>query len=177
LFNLPLAGLLSVVQLAFTLLVAWLYNRISLPRYGKAALSAERANLRRPKTRAEKAFTLTVVLVLVTLMLLPLLSLVSRSVVSLEADRGARGEVQTGFTLRYYRELFRNTSGSIFYVPPAAAVRNSLMYAGAAMLITNLLGMLAAYALHYSGRLRRWLEPLFILPLGASAGGRLDWAL
>ncbi len=169
LFNLPLAGLLSVVQLAFTLLVAWLYNRISLPRYGKAALSAERANLRRPKTRAEKAFTLTVVLVLVTLMLLPLLSLVSRSVVSLEADRGARGEVQTGFTLRYYRELFRNTSGSIFYVPPAAAVRNSLMYAGAAMLITNLLGMLAAYALHYSGRLRRWLEPLFILPLGASA--------
>jgi len=169
LFNLPLAGVLSVVQLAFTLLVAWLQNRVSLPRYGKAAMSSERANLRRPKTRAEKAFTLAVVIMLAALTLLPLLSLVTRSVVSLEADRGARGEVQAGFTLRYYRELFRNTSGSIFYVPPVTAVRNSLLYAGAAMLIANLLGLLTSYALQASGRLGRWLEPLFILPLGASA--------
>jgi thiamine transport system permease protein len=169
LFNLPLAGVLSVVQLAFTLLVAWLQNRVSLPRYGKAAMSSERANLRRPKTRAEKTFTLAVVIMLAALTLLPLLSLVTRSVVSLEADRGARGEVQAGFTLRYYRELFRNTSGSIFYVPPVTAVRNSLLYAGAAMLIANLLGLLTSYALQASGRLGRWLEPLFILPLGASA--------
>lgn len=169
LFNLPLAGLLSLVQLVFTLLVAWLHSRLSQPRYGKSALSAERANLRRPKTRAEKAFTLVVVLVLAALTLLPLLSLVSRSVVSLEAERGARGEAQTGFTLRYYRELFHNPSGSLFYVPPAAAVRNSLLYAGATMLIANLLGLLTSYALRCSGRLSRWLEPLFILPLGASA--------
>ncbi|HOA21514.1 MAG TPA: iron ABC transporter permease [Anaerolineaceae bacterium] len=169
LFNLPLAGMLSLVQLAFTLLIAWLHNRVSLPRYGKAALSAERANLRRPQTRNEKLFVLLTAVLLIALILLPLLSLVTRSVVSLEADRGARGEAQTGFTLRYYRELFRDTTGSIFYVPPALAVRNSVLYAGAAMLIANVLGLLASYALRYSGRVSRWLEPVLILPLGASA--------
>jgi len=44
--NLRLAAVLSLVQLACTLLVAWLQSRVSQLRYGKAALSAERANLR-----------------------------------------------------------------------------------------------------------------------------------
>ncbi|HOE35197.1 MAG TPA: iron ABC transporter permease [Anaerolineaceae bacterium] len=169
LFNLPLAGLLSLIQLAFTLLVAWAHNRVSLPRYGKAALSAEKANLRPPRTKKEKVFTFVTAAVLIALLLLPLLSLVTRSLVSLEAERGERGEAQTGFTLRYYRELFRDTTGSIFYVPPAVAVRNSVLYAAAAMLIANMLGLITSYALHFSGRLARWLEPVLILPLGASA--------
>jgi len=37
------------------------------------------------------------------------------------------------------------------------------------MLIANVLGLLASYALRYSGRVSRWLEPVLILPLGASA--------
>ncbi|MFZ3071260.1 MAG: iron ABC transporter permease [Anaerolineaceae bacterium] len=167
--NLPLAGLLSVVQLGFTLLIALLQNRLSVPRYGRAALSAEKTNLRKPKTRAEKTWTTVIVILLVILIATPLLSLTLRSFVTLEAARGERGEVQTGFTLQYYRELFVNRTGSLFYVPPITAIRNSLIYSGLTVLIATGLGLLAAYALTRPGRLNRWIEPLFMLPLGASA--------
>ena len=169
LLNLPLAGLLSVVQLVFTLLITLLQNKLSTPRYGRSALSSEKSNLKKPSTRGEKAFVTILVIVLVILIVTPILSLTLRSFVTLEAARGERGEVDTGFTLRYYQELFENRSGSLFYVPPIMAIRNSLIYAGLTVLIATGLGLLTAYALNQSSRLNRWLEPLFTLPLGASA--------
>ncbi|HAE85276.1 MAG TPA: iron ABC transporter permease [Anaerolineaceae bacterium] len=167
--NLRLAAVLSLVQLACTLLVAWLQSRVSQPRYGKAALSAERANLRPPRGAAEKTFTVVMTIILVLLILTPLLSLITRSFVTLEAARGERGQVQTGFTLRYYQELFQNRTGSLFYVPPIMAVRNSLVYAALTVVIAIVLGLLGAYALNQPWRVNRILEPLFMLPLGASA--------
>jgi len=167
--NLRLAAVLSLVQLACTLLVAWLQSRVSQLRYGKAALSAERANLRSPRGAAEKTFTVVMTIILVLLILTPLLSLITRSFVTLEAARGERGQVQTGFTLRYYQELFQNRTGSLFYVPPIMAVRNSLVYAALTVVIAIVLGMLGAYALNQPWRVNRVLEPLFMLPLGASA--------
>lgn len=167
--NLRLAAVLSLVQLACTLIVAWLQSRVSQPRYGKAALSAERANLRLPRGGAEKTFTVVMTIILVLLILTPLLSLITRSFVTLEAARGERGQVQTGFTLRYYQELFQNRTGSLFYVPPIMAVRNSLVYAALTVVIAIVLGLLGAYALNQPWRVNRILEPLFMLPLGASA--------
>jgi len=167
--NLRLAAVLSLVQLACTLLVAWLQSRLSQLRYGKAALSAERANLRPPRSTAEKAFIGVMVVLLVLLILTPLLSLITRSFVTLEAARGERGQIQTGFTLRYYQELFQNRTGSLFYVPPITAVRNSLIYAMLTVLIATILGLLGAYALNQPWKANRILEPFFMLPLGASA--------
>ena len=168
-FNLPMAGLLSVVQLAFTLLITLLQNRVSSPRYGKAALSSERKTLRRPVSRRQKAFVILMSLLLLILFVSPVLSLVSRSFVTFEAARGERGEFETGFTTRYYTELFQNRTGSIFYTNPLAAIRNSLVYSVITMLIATTMGFLTAYALSRVGRFRRWLEPFFMLPLGASA--------
>jgi thiamine transport system permease protein len=167
--NLRLAAVLSLVQLACTLLVAWLQSRVSQPRYGKAALSAERANLRPPRGAAEKTFTAVMTIILVLLILTPLLSLITRSFVTLEAARGERGQVQTGFTLRYYQELFQNRTGSLFYVPPIMAVRNSLVYAALTVVIATVLGLLGTYALNQPWKVNRILEPFFMLPLGASA--------
>jgi thiamine transport system permease protein len=167
--NLRLAAVLSLVQLACTLLVAWLQSRVSQLRYGKAALSAERANLRPPRGTAEKTFTVVMTIILVLLILTPLLSLITRSFVTLEAARGERGQVQTGFTLRYYQELFQNRTGSLFYVPPITAVRNSLVYAALTVVIAIVLGLLGAYALNQPWKANRILEPFFMLPLGASA--------
>ncbi len=168
-FNLPVAGLLSVIQLGITLLVTLLQNRVNTPRYGKAALNPERSALRRPAKRWQKIFVLFMVICLILLFAVPVVSLITRSFVTLEADRGQRGEVAVGLTLRYYRELFQNRSGSIFYVPPIQAIRNSLLYAGVAILIAGLLGLLTAYALAQRARFNKFLEPLFMLPLGASA--------
>ena len=168
-FNLPVAGLLSVIQLGITLLVTLLQNRVNTPRYGKAALNPERSALSHPSKRWQKAFVVFMVIALVLLFAVPVLSLVSRSFVTLEADRGQRGEVAVGLTSRYYRELFQNRSGSIFYVPPIQAIRNSLFYSGVTILIAGTLGTLTAYAMAQRARFNKFLEPLFTLPLGASA--------
>jgi len=168
-FNLPVAGLLSVIQLGITLLVTLLQNRVNTPRYGKAALNPERSALSRPAKRWQKIFVIFMVICLILLFAVPVVSLITRSFVTLSADRGQRGEVAVGLTLRYYRELFQNRSGSIFYVPPIEAIRNSLLYSGVAILIAGLLGLLTAYAMAQRARFNKLLEPLFMLPLGASA--------
>ncbi|MDD3949108.1 MAG: ABC transporter permease subunit, partial [Anaerolineaceae bacterium] len=168
-FNLPMAGLLSIIQLVTTLLITLAQNRVKSPRYGKAALSSERSSLKPALTRSQKAFVILMSLLLLLLFVSPILSLVSRSLVTFDAARGERGDVQTGFTLDYYAELFQNRSGSIFYSNPLAAIRNSLVYSLLTMLIATALGLVSAYALAKPGRLSRWLEPIFMLPLGASA--------
>ena len=168
-FNLPVAGLLSIVQLAFTLLVSVLINRSKQPRYGKAALASESSGLREAETRWEKIFVIVMVVVLLLLMVTPTLSLLTRSFFTFDAARGERGELKTGFTLRYYRELFENREQSLFYVPPILAIRNSMIYAGITMLLATVLGLISVYAIQKSGKLSRLLEPLIMLPLGASA--------
>ena len=98
-----------------------------------------------------------------------MLSLPIRSLTRLEADRGQRGEVQYGFTTDYYKELFINRRGSLFYVPPIQAALNSLGYAGVTVLLSLALGYPAAYALAKPTRLEKILDPFIMLPLGASA--------
>jgi thiamine transport system permease protein len=161
--------LLSIVQLAFTLLVSVLINRSNQPRYGNAAIASESSGLRIAKGNWEKAFVVIMVAVLLLLMVTPTLSLLTRSFFSFEAARGERGELNTGFTLRYYRELFENREQSLFYVPPVLAIRNSMIYAGITMLLATTLGLISVYAIQKSGSLSPFLEPLFMLPLGASA--------
>lgn len=106
---------------------------------------------------------------LVLLLVSPLVALAVRSVTRLEANRGERSGFTPGMTLDYYRELFINRRQSLFYVPPAAAARNSLLYAGGTVVISLALGFLAASALARRSRLNRLLDPLLMLPLGASA--------
>jgi len=146
-----------------------LQSRVNTPRYGKAALNPEKSALSRPAKGWQKIFVIFMVVSLILLFAVPVLSLITRSFVTLEADRGQRGEVAIGLTLRYYRELFQNRSGSIFYVPPIQAIRNSLLYSGVTILIAGLLGTLTAYAMARRARFNKFLEPLFMLPLGASA--------
>ena len=167
--NLPIAGLLSLVQIICTLAITWVYTRLAggmniplLPR-----LKGE--GVRLPRLPREKIIVTVIVVFLILLQVFPMAALVSRSVTRLEADRGERGTVQTGFTLDYYRELFINPNNSIFYVPPAKAALNSLLYAAVTVLISLTFGLMAAFALTRVKR-GRWLMDLAImLPLGTSA--------
>jgi len=127
------------------------------------------SSLRQARKTWEKVFVITMIVVLILLMVTPLLSLVTRSFFTFDAARGERANLQTGFTLRYYRELFENREKSLFYIPPIAAIRNSIIYAAITMSLATVLGLLAAYAIYFSGRAGRFLEPLFMLPLGASS--------
>ena len=167
--NLPVAALLSIIQLLFTLAFSILYSKMLAKTSVQTAQRDSPALARRPKTFSERAFLFSSFLFLFTLFVLPMLALPLRSVSQLEADRGDRTTLQTGFTNDYYQELFINRRGSRFYVPPVDAAKNSLQYAGITVMLSLLLGFPVASALAKPTRLDRALDPFLMLPLGASA--------
>src|SRR5690606_20570454 len=123
--DLSLAALLSVIQLACTLLISIAYGRSIARSIVQTTPRSAAAHLRRPKRFRDRLVLTVFVLVLTTFFLLPLSALPFRSVARLEAERGQRGEVRYGFTTDYYTELFVNRRGSVFYVPPIRATVNS----------------------------------------------------
>lgn len=165
--NLPMAALLSIIQLLCTLAFSILYTRVVTRSIVPTAPRPSVA--RRPKTLREKIFVSAFCLLLSAFFIFPILSLPLRSITRLEADLGQRGEVRYGFTGDYYRELFVNRSGSVFYIPPIEAARNSLGYAAATVALSLALGLPAASALVRPNRAAKLLDSFLLLPLGASA--------
>jgi len=169
LLDLPLAALLSLIQLLCTIGFSILYTRIASRSRIQTAPRSMAVNLRMPSSVGERLFAGPMALLLSLLFVLPLLALPLRSVSRLEADRGQRAAIGVGLTTDYYAELFVNRQGSVFYVPPVTAAANSLVYASATVALSLLMGFPAASALARPGRLERILDPILILPLGASA--------
>lgn len=165
--NLPAAALLSLVQLLCTLAFSVLYSRY-VTRLAVPVKPVEQT-LKRPHSLAERLFTFSLSSFIFLFFALPLLALPIRSVSRLEAERGQRAQVGPALTTEYYTELFVNRRGSIFYVPPAEAARNSLAYAGLTVVFSLAFGFPAALALSRPGRFAQWIDPLLMLPLGASA--------
>jgi thiamine transport system permease protein len=165
--NLPLAGLLSAIQLLCTLLLTVVYARLGDKQPIPLMPRLQGEGTRPPRGWQQKLLVAGMGAILVALLISPLAALALRSVSRLEADRGVRGTVTQGLTLDYYRQLFINQQDSIFYVPPVQAARNSLAYALATTGLSLSLGFLAVYAMKI--RPSRWMDALFMLPLGASA--------
>ncbi|MEB2333118.1 MAG: iron ABC transporter permease [Anaerolineaceae bacterium] len=165
-FNLPLAALLSIIQLVCTLLVSILYSR--LMSRNSYSIAPRPAPAHKPNNFKQRIFTFALCSLLAVCFALPLAALPFRSFTRLEADRGQRGEIHYGFTTDYYEELFVNRRGSVFYAPPIQAIFNSLLYASATVILSLLLGFPAAFALVRPTRLEKILDPLIMLPLGSS---------
>jgi thiamine transport system permease protein len=166
--NLPLAAALSLIQILFTFGLMAAYTRLQASTGLPMELQSRRATQRRPRGWREWLFVGGNLVTIVVLLVTPLAALVERSLT-------LGGPV----SLRFYRELFRNPRSSVFYVPPVAAVRNSLSFALAAVLLSVTLGLVAASALDNRDyargprprgrRLQRLLDPILMLPLGTSA--------
>ncbi len=160
--NLPLAAALALVQIFLTFGLMWTYTRIQARLTRPVELRPRRITQRRPRTAGEWLLVAVSLGPVLLLLLAPLAALVERSL----TVGGAGG-------LANYRALFVNPRRSIFYVPPALAVRNSLLFALAAVLLALTLGLVAAVAIAGRGRKRsplsRLLDPLLMLPLGTSA--------
>jgi len=157
------------VQLACTLLITLAYSRLGGREVVPLSPRLQGEGTTRPVTWRQRLVVALLAVGVFLLLVSPLAALAARSVTRLEAERGQRGEVMTGLTLDYYRELFVNRRGSLFYVPPAQAARNSLVYAGSTVALSLVMGFLAAYALARRSKINRVLDPLLMLPLGASA--------
>lgn len=169
LLNLRMAGLLSLIQLLCTVGITIAYSRVSSDQSLPLFPRLQGEGTHRPQTHGQRSLVAAVLVFLFLLQALPLAALATRSVTRLEVDRGQRGEVQTGITLDYYQELFINRQQSYFYVPPVKALVNSLTYASITMLISCTAGTLLAYAFVKKPRAKKWLDPLVMLPFGASA--------
>ena len=167
--NLPLAALLSVIQLLCTLVLTVAYTHISthiiVPTTPRGATEVERV----PRNWKERTGIMALVALLLILLISPLVALVLRSFIIMEPATIATRAAQRGFTLAYYRELFLNRRQSLFYVPPVAAIRNSLVYALTTVGISLTLGLPTAMVLVRRSRLSRLLDPILMLPLGTSA--------
>lgn len=164
LFNLPVAAALSLWQIFFTFILMWVYTRTQGNISRPARVGTRRAVERPVRTTRQKALVYGNVAAILLLIGSPLLALVARSV---------RG--QNGPTLAFYRALFSNREDSLFFVPPGEAIFNSVLIALAAMMMSVVLGLIAAQVLTSWERakrrvaLSRALDALLMLPLATSA--------
>ncbi|MER2598441.1 MAG: iron ABC transporter permease [Caldilineales bacterium] len=164
-FNLPLAALLSLLQLLLTFTLMAVYTRLQARAALPLNLRPQALALRRPAGWRSWAAVAGINTLLGVFLLAPLLALAVRSLTL--GDHG--------LTLRYYTALRQNPTQSLFFAPPAEAIVNSIGFALAAVALALLLGLPAAYLLlartpqGQPTRLARWLDPILLLPLGTSA--------
>ncbi len=160
LFNLPTAAILALIQMLCTFAVMALYTRMQARASLPLEQRPQRSTARPPRTVGDKVALGLGMVFMLLILLSPLIALVWRSVTL--GDQG--------FTWAYYAELAVNRRQSAFFAAPVVAIRNSLIFASATVFLSLLLGISSAYLL---AQPRRWtvaiLEPIFLLPLGASA--------
>jgi thiamine transport system permease protein len=166
LLNLPLAGILSIIQLACTLGMTILVSQISGRSGFNAVAKVINDTTARVKGLANRTLVSFYSLLLFLFFGTPIISLVLRSILSQKNTPGSTGP---SFTLAYYRELFINHQNSIFYVPPINAILNSLLFATATTIIAILIGLFSTFALKRRNKVTRVLDPILMLPLGVSA--------
>ncbi len=157
LFRLSDAAVLSLVQMGLTFAIMAIYSRAQARAAVPLNVRSVAETALPPFSRRERALVGLTIAGLLLFLALPLFSLALKSLTLPDL-------------LRFYRELFINRGSSIFYVPPGLAIRNSLLFAGMATALSLVLGTLTATALARSrGAFGRWLDPIVLLPLGASA--------
>ena len=163
--NLPLAGLLSAIQLFCTLIFMVLYSRLT--RHLEIPISPRLSSdtVRPIKTFAERFFVFLLVSFAIVFYLFPLFALIFRSITVIDSQPGSA----LRFSLVYYQELFINRRQALFYVPPITAALNSIRYGIITTLISVSLGFLSVYALSRKSKINNFLDPIFMLPLGTSA--------
>ena len=169
LFNLPLAALLSVLQLSFTLVLTVAYTRLSRHISRPLTLRARQVVLKGLHSWKSRLLAGVVIAFLLVFLTSPLLALATRSVISLDNQRDPLSHSR--LTLDFYRQLSQNPQESLFYVPPTTAMGISLGNAVATVLLSLVVGTPAAWAIAHNREhiLSKVLDPILMLPLGTSA--------
>ncbi len=156
LFDLEMASALSVVQIVLMFLLTIVYTRL------QRNLSLDQQSsiyLRRPKNNGERLLVIGVTSSMILLLFAPLAALVIQAF-NVNGQPG----------LDYFIALTQNDRRSINFVAPINTIANSLRFATITTILAVLLGTLTAFLLaQRKSRLMRLLDPIFMLPLAASA--------
>ena len=157
-FDLPMATALALVQLTCTFAMIIIYTRLQNRAVVPLDLRPRRITQQRPGTRRAKALLLIVTISMLSLLLLPLAAVIVRSFVVNDAP-----------SFDNYLNLATNPRGSVLFVPPLTALGNSLLFAIVTTVAALIIGTFAAYTAAGKRRWSRLSEPVWALPLGASA--------
>lgn len=149
---------LALVQLVAVVALVWVVNRLE-SRIAGTAPARRPVPARRPRGLRQHVGVVAALAPALLLVAVPSVVLLERSFA-----------VGDGHGLGNYRAL-GTRGGSGLFVPPLDAVRNSLSYAGIAMVIALVAGGLASAAVVHAGRRRRGraLDLALMVPLGTSA--------
>lgn len=157
LFNLPMAAVLSLVQIIIILIGLNLYTRL---QRNIATINLQGSVARSPRTNGERLAVISTISLMGILLFAPLLALVMQSITD-----------KNGFTTRFFADLATIGRGSSFNVSPLEAVKNSLVFGCMTTIFALILGLMIASLLHShkKNRLLGWLDALVMLPLATSA--------
>ena len=171
LFNLPMAAVLSIIQLLCTLILTVTYSRL-MNRLSRPLMQRSQAVTQKPleswQSHVLAAFILGFIMILTTT---PLLALAVRSITTLEAGYNPASMHSNGFNLDFYRALTINQQQSQFYAPPSTAIVISIGYALTTVFLALVIGIPAAWTLSHDkkSQFNRFIDPILMLPLGTSA--------
>lgn len=154
LFDLSTAAALSLVQIAFMFLMMSVYTR--LQRQTRVELTGQGSVARAPRTIGEKLLVFAVLAGMAALLFAPMSVLVWRA-------------LTVGAGVGNFANLWENPRGSILFAPPSVSIGYSLTFALITTALALVLGVLTAYLIARGGRWARIADPLFMLPLAASA--------
>ncbi len=169
LLNLPLAAVLSIIQLISTLLTTLFILRFSSRWLITLTPNFRLEDAQPAKSTSSRLFVFFMSTILVLIFILPILSLILSSFIQIQSDNGVLGGLHVRFTATYYAELFINSRDSIFYIPPIRAIANSLIYASSTMIIALILGVVTVFVSRIKNQINRLLDHIIMLPLGTSA--------
>jgi thiamine transport system permease protein len=159
--NLDTAAALSLVQFAAVLAALLVYTGLSNRRNVATRARAAGETAHRPSTFGQHALLWSNLMLMALLIGVPLATLVGRSF-----------SFGSAHWWDHYTALGSSRRGSVLFVPPLEAVRNSLLFAGTATVIALVVGVLASLAVAGTGSRSRWgrgLDVALMIPLGTSA--------
>jgi thiamine transport system permease protein len=158
LLDLEVASVLAILQLTAVVAALAVYQRLQRRRVAQPLARAS-GTAQPPRSVGQRLFLAANLLVMLVLLALPLLVLVERSLSTAE-----------GYGLGNYAALASSRRGQLLFVPPWEAVRNSVVFALAATLISLVVGGLASVGVVVrEGRIGRVFDTALMLPLGTSA--------
>jgi len=167
--NLKMAGILSLIQLIFSMLLTFLSLRFSGDKNVPIIPMIEGEGLRKPESFLEKSFVFLLSMILVVLLVSPTAALLLRSILSITTSNSTGELANWKLTFENYRGLFINERHSYFFVPPITALRNSVLYAVVSMTAALIIGTMISVSSSKDGQSNKYLSFLVMLPLGTSA--------
>ena len=155
--HLDIAAALAILQLVGVGVILYAYSRTTQTRQLELAQRPPAETARAPRTTGERLFVSATLGVLGLIVITPIAVLISKSL-----------STESGFGFDHYTALFSDTGAG--GVAASEAIVNSMRFAGPAVLMAAVVGLLAAVTIAYErGIVGRVFDTLLMLPLGASA--------